>query len=702
VPPGLSAMTKLFCQVAILAVCLFARALSGAAVVSPVTTVLIDPSEPGPLQKAAADLAADCNRVFGRPCKVVRDPAQAGPSTLWVALNGRLPKSVQRPEGWERLHIQVVRNPWPGSPATDAVVLTGSDLRGAIYAVYEFSARFLGVDPLYWWTDHAPQRRSQIEIPAEFSLTEGPKLHYRGWFVNDEDLLTGWTPGLADGTGISLATWDHLFEALLRLKGNLVVPGTWIFPYEPQIKAAAERGLVVAQHHVNTLGVDTYKWPADKPYSFSSHPELLLAAWARAVNQYPKNAEILWSIGYRGQGDHPFWTEDKDALSTDEGRARTIQTAMDRQLEIISRSHPHSEAVLVAYGENTDFIQRGLMKIPDGVTVVWTDNGHGMVDVRNIRPGQGLYYHLAMMNRRSDHYSEMVPPKRIRKQLGAAVNAGITRYLLVNTANLRPVVMSVRAVMELSWNPTPWLDPHVDESQRYLMRWCRQEFGEPAAPLVARYYQAYFQAPARYGSQEDDVMGDNLYLNATKELMLALLENRPNSKISLGGSLDFPNVQEAAKFLAKSTGDAEERWTQARLLAAHAKPLVAKDRLDFFQAHIQTQVDLHLHFNRMLHDLSDMVQQPGQAGKVKMLRSAIAECEEASRALRAAEYGKWKGFYSNGDWLLNTAQAHLLESAYLDELEGRAITENPIRRASDRGFAYYMISAYQGTQTVLF
>jgi hypothetical protein len=34
----------------------------------------------------------------------------------------------------------------------------------------------------------------------------------------------------ASTRGIALSTWDMVFETTLRLKGNMVVPGTWIFP----------------------------------------------------------------------------------------------------------------------------------------------------------------------------------------------------------------------------------------------------------------------------------------------------------------------------------------------------------------------------------------------------------------------------------------------------------------------------------------
>jgi hypothetical protein len=53
--------------------------------------------------------------------------------------------------------------------------------------------------------------------------------------------LIGWAPGpKAEGTGISLRVWNKnlIFETILRLKGNIVAPGTWIFPDDPQIKLA--------------------------------------------------------------------------------------------------------------------------------------------------------------------------------------------------------------------------------------------------------------------------------------------------------------------------------------------------------------------------------------------------------------------------------------------------------------------------------
>ena len=128
-----------------------------------------------------------------------------------------------------------------------------------------------------------------------------------------------------------------------------------------------------------------------------------------------------------------------------------------------------------AWREAATFIHEGVLKIPDEATLIWADNGHGILDDRGaIAKDQGEYYHTAMYDYMSNHYSEMMPLERIQRELGRAAKAGATRWLLVNTANVRPVVMTTRAVMELAWNPTA-----VDRSELGRKR-------QVSRPLVAR------------------------------------------------------------------------------------------------------------------------------------------------------------------------------------------------------------------------
>ena len=101
-------------------------------------------------------------------------------------------------------------------------------------------------------------------------------------------------------------------------------------------RAAGARGLFVTQHHVNTLGLDTYRWPKNRPMSVPVGSEPLEAAWATAASEYPRNIEVLWSVGFRGQNDYPFWQDDPNAPTTDEGRAGIIRSAIDTQMAIVT------------------------------------------------------------------------------------------------------------------------------------------------------------------------------------------------------------------------------------------------------------------------------------------------------------------------------------------------------------------------------
>jgi hypothetical protein len=664
------------------------------------TTLLIDAREPGPLQKAARDLASDLEKVFGKPARIVHQPSEASRTTLCVAFRYNAPSALAPPTGRETLSIQAIGQPWSGSPVDKAIVLTGSDLRGAIYAVYEFSQKFLEVDPLYWWTDHAPPRRDSVRVPDRFHETQGPPtFRYRGWFINDEDLLTGWRPGTADGAGIALETWDKLFEALLRLKGNMIVPGTFLFPYEPQVRAAGERGLIVTQHHIEVLGLNTYRWPDDKPYSFFSHPDLLVDAWTRAVKQYGTDQEAIWTLGYRGRHDRPFWTDDKGAPSNDADRARAIRAAIDRQTEIVRREQPQPYFLMNAWMEAVPLIQQGLLKIPEGVTLVWPDNGHGLIrDEGAISRGQGVYYHTAMYNSRANQLTEMVPPERIRRELGRAAKAGATEYMLVNTSDFRPVAMTTREVMELAWNAKPWIAEDLGQGSVYLRKWSREEFGERAAAGVAEFYRAYFEAPARFGGREDQVLGDNYYHTLSRDLLVRLIKEDTTSPIIY--LLGITGLREYASQSAAICREANPRWEKVRLLAKKAETLIPPARRNFFQSHVLTQLAIHQYSNRMLMNVADAALADSPSDKLVKLDAAINDIQSVLKAFRAAEYGQWAGFY-RGDLFVNVRHTLALVEAYRGKLQGR----NPppdLRIALRPEDPYVPIKAYQGKQRVQF
>jgi len=161
-------------------------------------TILESPNAPAPIQRAAEDLATDFGKALGKKPRIVRHEEDAGPVTILIGEQLKLPEAMRdaaltAPESFS---ISVTTANWNKTRTNKVVLLSGADIRGTIYAVYEFSEKFLGIDPLYYWTDRLPARRTSIGIPASYEKTfPAPVFKYRGFFINDEDLLTGWAPG---------------------------------------------------------------------------------------------------------------------------------------------------------------------------------------------------------------------------------------------------------------------------------------------------------------------------------------------------------------------------------------------------------------------------------------------------------------------------------------------------------------------------
>ena len=336
------------CVVAALGVVLSAAAFGATPaklIIDARVVIVTSPDASLAVRKATEDLRSDFAKVFGVKPPIVSRLQDGGPIAILVGESASLPQGL-KPSGVtapESFSISVSNIDGNGH----AVVLSGPDMRGTIYAIYQFSQDYLGVDPMYYWTDKEPAPRKSIALPATLSrVFPPPVFKYRGFFINDEDLLTGWAPGeFTDHTAISLAVMDKIYETILRLKGNMVVPGSWIFPDDPQVKLVGERGLVLSQHHATPLGVNVARWPAGVPYNYSTHPEILERAWKNAVAAYDPHQEILWTLGLRGLSDTSYATLDPSVVGDDKHFGMLVSKAIATQMEIVRAAHPDAQFI---------------------------------------------------------------------------------------------------------------------------------------------------------------------------------------------------------------------------------------------------------------------------------------------------------------------------------------------------------------------
>jgi Glycosyl hydrolase family 115 len=693
----------------------------GTIVLNSAVTIFISPDAAEPIQMAADDLAADFQTIFGTRPKIVHRREDAGPTTILVAESSNLPSEI-RAAGLtapESFSISTQTAGWNAKHSTNVVLLSGADMRGTAYSVYQFSQEYLGIDPLYYWTDNRPVHRSSIAIPANLNDWFSPPVFtYRGFFINDEDLLTGWASGEEkDKTGISLDVWNKIYETILRLKGNMVAPGTWIFPDDAQVKLAAKRGLIIAQHHAIPLGMNVARWPEDVPYNYSEHPEILERAWRNAVNSYLPNQEVLWTVGLRGLSDVTYASMDPHVRDDNSALGALISKAIADQMQIVRSVHPDAKFITNLWQEGAKLVEQGDLKIPPEVSIVWADDGYGYLqDHGKVSVGQGIYDHVAMMNGRANQLTEMVPIERSYSEISRYVKADATKYFLVNTSDIRPVLMSIRAVMDAVWQGVPQVQ---DAAGDFYREWSTEELGKNATPRLAELYKEYFKAPAHLGDPPHE-FGDQLYHTEARRMLLTYMIDSPLYALPsqapkweparvldggrVSGSAPLSGKEWLAQAIARNLqqcGDAQPRWDAIWKKALAIEPLIPIPRQNFYREQVLAMIAINRESNRALFLVSKAIEDAESGRKShahEEAQEAIAALEEIHRAEVASEYGKWRNWY-RGDWLTGvyrTRELIQVFSKFLDDPQANIAA--PV--LWDGWEAYYHIMHYEGARSV--
>jgi Ni/Co efflux regulator RcnB len=709
-----------------------ARPQSQKVAINASVSIVESAQESAPVPRATKDLLGDFTKVFGQAPKLVGTLDEAGPVAILIAQNSNLPAGVDcaTATDTEAFAFSIAAT-GVGPTRRRVVCLTGADMRGTIFAIYEFSQKILGVDPMYLWTDKQPVKRTSVTLPADFAhVYPQPVFKYRGFFPNDEDLLTGWIPTeKGDQTGISLKVWDNIFETTLRLKGNMIVPGTWIFPDDAQVLAASQRGLIVNQHHAIPLGVNVARWPRDVPYNFSTHPEILERAWTNAVATYKPDEEILWSVGLRGLSDSSYASMDPAMRDNDPLFGQRISEAITDQMKIVRARYPNAQFVTDLWQEGARLMQAGYLKIPPEVALVWADTGYGdMQDGGKVAAGQGAYFHVAMMNGQANQLSEIVPVAIIQSELGRYIKAGATSYLLVNTSDLRPVAMTTRALMEVAWGGVP--TESADADGAYYKRWATEEFGAKSAEALAGIYKDYFAAPPlRTGFGPPGFVrpagfvpppqfsaiprqeGDQHYHSEIRRLILdALAVHQVFSVPSQSPKWSLPGLmptapgamrQSALKRDIEESETAQPRWDAVWNRAVAAEKLIDPDRRNYYQAEVLTMITINRESNRSLGLVAKSLQDAdaGQTDKaIDEADEAVRSLDNIQRAMAAAEYGKWKNWY-RGDWLTGVYRSRELVQDYQNHLKD-PLAKLPAPVSWSGWEAYFHIMQYEGDRSV--
>jgi hypothetical protein len=473
--------------------------------------LLLDPADAAPVRRAAQDLREDLQRVSGTRPELL---ALAAESTLpalddvvvvgtlgrsaWIddlAARGLIDAAALRGR-WEGLLLQAVAQPWPG--VRRALVIAGSDPRGAIFGLYTLSEQ-IGVSPWHWWADVPPHHHAELAVPLGTRHADAPVVRWRGLFLNDEaPALSGWVRQFHGGFTHSF--YAKVFELLLRLRANTLWPAMWgsaFYADDPLNGATADAyGIVMGTSHHEPLLRAQSEWRRDAPpggrgpWDYTRNAETLRRFWADGAARAARH-ESLVTIGMRGDGDEPM-TEGTDVALLE----RIINDQRRLLAQATGRPADEVPQVLALYKEVQAYFEQGL-QVPDDVLLLWSDDNWGHLrrvptaQERQRRGGAGIYYHFDYVGGpRSYKWLNVTPLPQVWEQMHLAWQHGATRLWIANVGDLKPMEVPAEFFLRYAWNPAAWPAARLDE---YLARWAAREFaldGEDAveaAALVSGY-----------------------------------------------------------------------------------------------------------------------------------------------------------------------------------------------------------------------
>jgi Alpha-glucuronidase len=470
-------------------------------------TLVVDAADHKGVVRAAGDLQADVERVTGVKPQIVHAPAGAnvvligtvGKSAVIDALVKAGKLNVDAIKGkWESFLIATVADPLPG--VKQALVIAGSDKRGTIYGIYEVSEQ-IGVSPWYWWADVPVRHRAALSILSGTYVQGPPAVKYRGIFINDEaPAFTGWAKEKFGGLNSKMYT--HVFELILRLRGNYLWPAMWdnAFneddPENPRL--ADEYGVVMGTSHHEPMMRSYQEWMHRKAHlgngewNYASNKPAIQQFFREGIEN-GKNYEAIVTMGMRGENDVSMAST--GSFESDKAQLEQIIADQRQILRDVTGKDPKEIPQLWAlFSEVLKYYDAG-MKVPDDVTILFPDDNVG--DIRRLPTaaeakrsgGAGIYYHMDMHGGPySYQWLNSNPLPKIWDQMSLAYRYGADRIWIVNIGDIKPLEVPIEYFLRLGWNPD---EMSKDRIADWTKAWARREFGPEhageIADIVAKY-----------------------------------------------------------------------------------------------------------------------------------------------------------------------------------------------------------------------
>ncbi len=419
-------------------------------------TFVCDKNEFSGVKKIAAKVAKDVKLVFGFEPEFSETLVE-GPSVIFGTL-GQSDSIKKYTKDWALINGK--NEVYEFYVKEDKIVITGTDKRGTIYGLFHLS-ELLGVSPLVDWADVLPAKKESFEIAQGVTVSKEPSVRFRGFFINDEWPATGNWCNHNFG-GFNSKMYEHVFELLLRMKGNYLWPAMWSScfsedgPGLANAELADELGVVMgASHHEPCCrNGEEYRHVRGKnsiygdAWNFRSNEKGITKFWEDGLKRNGKFENVI-TVGMRGEADTAIMQnatlKDNIDLLRDVIRTQNnlIKKYVNEDVQKVPRMLAlYKEVEPYFYGDKKT---KGLMNDPelDGVTLMLCDDNHGNLrtvpteKMRNHKGGYGMYYHFDYHGWPfSYEWINSTALPKVKEQMSAAYDFGIRDLWIVNVGDV--------------------------------------------------------------------------------------------------------------------------------------------------------------------------------------------------------------------------------------------------------------------------
>jgi hypothetical protein len=371
-------------------------------------------------------------------------------------------------------------------------------------------------------------------------------------------------------------------------------------------------------------------------WNYQTNADAMNSYWDKRLAENGKY-ENFYTVGLRGVHDSGL-----EATGSPQVKAKLVEDAMTAQRKLLAdRVNPDVAKVpqiVWLYKESLDLYRVG-MKVPDDVTLGWTDDNYGYIrELPNVEEqkragGSGVYYHVSYWGSPHDYlWLCTTPPALLQEELTKAYDHNARKYWILNVGDLKPAEIDIDYFMQLATD-----EPKLAKmSQReWLTGWFGQQFPTADAAAIAdvmtRYYALNF-------IRKPEFMGFNGYNDGIKRT-----EFNPNTWGS-DGHVDQNSTRLAAwvALSGEATAFAEKLPPQyaSAFFELVGYPVEASAAMNekFLYADL-TYLDSIMFYDPK-HSEAAL---PGDTARV---RSAYDAIQSMTAKYNSLESGKWDGIMS--------------------------------------------------------